>query len=85
MFAYRFAFFSLPYTKEMGLGVIRIYIFQLVHNHSISLPPHSISASSWVPLVLRGESLLAQLVKNPPAMQETLVLFLTLEDLLEKG
>ena len=28
---------------------------------------------------------LAQLVKNPPAMQETLVQFLGQEDLLEKG
>ena len=30
-------------------------------------------------------SLVAQLVKNPPAMQETLVQFLGQEDLLEKG
>ena len=30
-------------------------------------------------------SLVAQLVKNPPAMQETPVWFLGLEDLLEKG
>ena len=30
-------------------------------------------------------SLVAQLVKNPPAMQETLVRFLGREDLLEKG
>ena len=30
-------------------------------------------------------SLIAQLVKNPPAMQETLVQFLGQEDLLEKG
>ena len=29
-------------------------------------------------------SLIAQLVKNPPAMQETLVRFLGQEDLLEK-
>ena len=29
--------------------------------------------------------LIAQLVKNPPAMQETLVQFLDQEDLLEKG
>ena len=31
-----------------------------------------------------GASLIAQLVKNPPAMQETLVRFLDQEDLLEK-
>ena len=32
-----------------------------------------------------GASLVAQLVKNPPAMQETLVRFLGWEDPLEKG
>ena len=31
-----------------------------------------------------GASLIAQLVKNPPAMQETLIRFLGWEDLLEK-
>ena len=31
------------------------------------------------------DCLIAQLVKNPPAMQETLVRFLGQEDLLEKG
>ena len=30
-------------------------------------------------------SLVAQMVKNPPAMQETLVQFLSQEDPLEKG
>ena len=30
-------------------------------------------------------SLIVQLVKNPPAMQETLVQFLVREDLLEEG
>ena len=33
----------------------------------------------------QGASLRAQLVKNPPAMQETPVQFLGWEDLLEKG
>ena len=32
-----------------------------------------------------GASLIAQLVKNPPVIQETLVRFLGWEDLLEKG
>ena len=32
-----------------------------------------------------GASVVAQLVKNPPAMQETPVQFLGQEDLLEKG
>ena len=34
---------------------------------------------------LSGSSLIAQFVKNPPAMQETLVRFLGQEDPLEKG
>ena len=34
---------------------------------------------------LHWASLIAQLVKNPPAMQETLVRFLGQEDPLEKG
>ena len=38
-----------------------------------------------MPSHLVGASLIAQLVKNPPAIQETLVQFLGQEDLLEKG
>ena len=47
--------------------------------------------SSWnshilvVGIYSHRASLAAQLVKNPPAMQETLVQFLGQEDLLEKG
>ena len=37
------------------------------------------------PLQYSWASLEAQLVKNPPAMRETLVRFLGWEDLLEKG
>ena len=40
--------------------------------------------SPWIYLSF-GASLIAQLVKNPPAMQDTLVQFLGQEDLLEKG
>ena len=39
----------------------------------------------WVDSVTFGASLVAQLVKNPPAMLETLVRFLNREDPLEKG
>ena len=38
-----------------------------------------------VELLGHSASLVAQLVKNPPAMQETLVQFLGREDPLEKG
>ena len=34
---------------------------------------------------MKGASLIAQLVKNSPAMQETLVQFLSWDDPLEKG
>ena len=36
-------------------------------------------------MAVPGLSLIAQLEKNTPAMQETLVQFLSWEDLLEKG
>ena len=41
---------------------------------------------NWlIPVRLHGASLIAQLVKNLPPMQETAVRFLSQEDLLEKG
>ena len=43
----------------------------------------TITASGWIETLVA--SLIAQLVKNPSAMQETLVRFLGWEDLLEKG
>ena len=39
----------------------------------------------WAPFSSSQASLIAQLVKNPPAMQDTPVQFLGQEDLLEKG
>ena len=39
----------------------------------------------WAPFSSSQASLTAQLVKNPPAMQDTPVRFLGREDLLEKG
>ena len=46
------------------------------------IPTFSHLVATWI---IRGSSLVAQLVKNPPAMQETLVEFLGQEDPLEKG
>ena len=43
----------------------------------------TITASGWIETLVA--SLIAQLVKNSSAMQETLVRFLGWEDLLEKG
>ena len=53
--------------------------------HSISQWILLETFSQMFPLVIYGASLVAQLVKNLPAMQETLVQFLGQEDLLEKG
>jgi len=39
----------------------------------------------WVGNEKRGASLIAQLVKNLPAMKETLLQFLGREDLLDQG
>ena len=40
----------------------------------------------WIPVLLqRGASVVAQMVKNPPAMQDIQVPSLGQEDLLEKG
>ena len=44
-----------------------------------------LSVGKYFFFFLLGISLIAQLVKNPPAMQETLVQFLSQEDPLEKG
>ena len=43
----------------------------------------TITASGWIETLVA--SLIAQLVKTPSAVQETLVRFLGWEDLLEKG
>ena len=52
-----------------------------------SIPGSGRSAGEGIgcPLQYSWASLLAQLIKNPPAMQETLIKFLGQEDLLEKG
>ena len=53
----------------------------LLINHCIPVPSIHIYRGSW----RSRASLVAQLVRNPPAMQETLVQFLGWEDPLEKG
>ena len=40
---------------------------------------------NWMKSLMHVQSLVTQLVKNQPAMQETLVQFLGREDRLEKG
>ena len=52
-----------------------------------SIPGSGRSAGEGIgyPLQYSWTSLVAQLIKNPPAMEETLIRFLGQEDLLEKG
>ena len=51
-----------------------------------SIPGSGRSGGEWIgyPFQYSWASLIDQLIKNPPAMQETLVQFLGQEDLLEK-
>ena len=64
---------KLGFYKAGGIWVIKL--------SSIDLEPHKIKLLSMPTCA----SLRAQLVKNPPVMQETPVQFLGWEDLLEKG
>ena len=75
-----------PGTKGSATVITASVLF------SVKKPAHSTWCESeltesricfW--LNIKRASLVAQLVKNPPAMQETPVWFLGLEDLLEKG
>ena len=64
--------FTLSLLVPLGMWIISA---QLIPTFS-----HLVAAC-----IIRGASLVAQLVKNPPAMQETPVEFLGREDPLEKG
>ena len=65
-------------TKEMN-SQLSVKLTQLLKNKIQAGKDLGISTLfTWI-------SLIAQLVKNPPAMQETPVQFLDWEDLLEKG
>ena len=47
--------------------------------------PYFLASSKFISLIQLSASLVAQLVKNPPAIQETWVQSLSREDPLEKG
>ena len=56
-----------------------------INNSSTMITMQNLNADLAKIHNITGASLIAQLVKNPPAMQETLVRFLGQEDPLEKG
>ena len=75
-------------TQESNRGFLhcRRILYQLSYQGSLML------LNTHLPCISNshyhtgfGASLVAQLVKNPPAMQETLVRFLSQEEPLEKG
>ena len=67
----------IPRTEEPG-GLPSMGLHRVGHDRS------DLAAAAAV-ILWGGASLLAQLVKTPPAMQETPVRFLGREDPLEKG
>ena len=76
-------------VKSWKLGLVRIQILEIMLSTDISLSfllPQSRKQISHLTLLLQsGASLVAQLVKKLPAMQETWVGSLDWEDALEKG
>ena len=65
--------------------IFSYYILKRVISSSFPLSRLTEYVLSFSLFSLMGSSLIAQLVKNPSAMQETPVRFLGWEDLLEKG
>ena len=77
--SYIFSFLNIARSFTYPVAAFPLLLFMLLVNKvSIELILKVDSLESWAPLI-------AQLVKNPPAMQETPVPFLGQEDLLEKG
>ena len=79
-------------VEKLSLFLIRVILFsKLVLWLIIHVPFHIASAflgngNEYIEMTLRIlTSLVAQLVRNPPVMQETLVRFLGWEEPLEKG
>ena len=73
-----------------GLRIVPSLVLDFDKPSTICYPSQSLSLSLSThththTLHLYQASLIAQLVKNPPAVQETLVQFLGQEDPLEKG
>ena len=79
----------IPGTGKPG-GLPSMVSHRVGHNKRLSSSSSScrsseITAKFWIAPFLQRASLLAQLVKNPPAMWETSVQSLGWEDSLEKG
>ena len=75
---YSYIFLSTLY--KCGTGFFIVFLFHFLLNE----PPH-LRIIIYSPIKMTGTSLVAQLLKNPPPMQETWVRSLGWEDPLEKG
>ena len=75
---YSYIFLSILY--KCGTGFFIVFLFCFLWNE----PPH-LRIIIYSPIKMTGTSLVAQLLKNPPLMQETWVRSLGWEDPLEKG
>ena len=75
--------------KDGSWALDSVYSAQGWHQEDICQMGENLDPESWRPFILLPDiieaSLMAQTVKNPPAMQDTQVLFLGWKDPLEKG
>ena len=66
--------------------VFDIFISETLKSwYKFKISPHFLWGTLWTDLTLSWTSPVAQIARNPPTMQETWVLSLGWEDLLEKG
>ena len=79
--------YSLPGSSVHGISQTRTLEWVAISFSKGSSPPKDQTHVFCIgrKILYHWASLVAQLVKNPPVMQETLVLFLGQEDPLEKG
>ena len=80
-------YFNPSFHRNLGIIPNSVFFFFLVSTSNPTTSPMILLLKSISSLPTFGSkaSLIAQLVKNPPAMQDTPVQFLGQEDLLEKG
>ena len=79
-------YFNPSFHRNLGIIPNSVFFFFLVLTSNPTSPMILFLKSiSSLPTFGSKASLIAQLVKNPPAMQDTPVQFLGQEDLMEKG
>ena len=80
-------YFNPSFHRNLGIIPNSVFFFFLMSTSNPTTSPMILLLKSISSLPTFGSkaSLIAQLVKNPPAMQDTPVQFLGQEDLLEKG